>query len=237
VPFIWIRSLPSSTGAILQTVKFSTPTNQSQCLTLATVGPVVRWDGHQWWRALIPSTVARTDIQSGWVEENSLVDCDPDLSAPTSAATGTAGSPSATPSDGVTLTPPTSTQAAYEPFERGFMIWRQDNQTIYALINGAGFSLYQYDSYISLPSPTDIAPAGRYTPINGFGKVWNGEVYFGALIRDKVGWATAPEQAYTAQVSSYNVASVAKPDSHTIISLPNGRTVDMGSAFGSWSYN
>src|SRR5207247_806640 len=113
-----------STGTILQTVKFSTPTNQSQCLTVATVGPVIHWDGQQWWRALIPSTVARTDIQSGWVEENSLVDCDPDLSALTSTATVAAGSPSATASDVVTLIPPTSTQAAYEPFERGFMIWR-----------------------------------------------------------------------------------------------------------------
>jgi len=78
----------------------------------------------------------------------------------------------------------------------------------------------------------DTAPAGRYTPINGFGKVWNGEVYFGALIRDKVGWATAPEQHI--QLKSQATMLLLLPSRlayHNLVT--NGRTVDMGSAFGS----
>jgi len=236
VPFIWIRSSPSSAASILQTVKFSRPTNQSQCLTLATVDPVVRWDGHQWWRALISSTGARTDIQAGWVEENSLTDCIP------GTATATASSnivfPSATPPQSeTTQVPPTTTNAAYQPFERGLMIWRQDNQTIYVLFNTGNFSPYLFESYTGLANPNDIPPTGRYTPINGFGKVWNGETNFGALVRDKIGWATGLEQGYTATVSGYTVASVAKPDSHILITIPDGRTLDMGSAFSTWLLN
>jgi hypothetical protein len=235
IPFIWIRSSPSSTANVLQKLDFFRPKNSSQCLTIATIGPVVRWDGRQWWRELIPSVTSTITVKTGWVEENSLVDC-----AAQSSSTGfpnpeTTLSPIA--SSAMTMTVPTSTNAAYEPFERGFMIWRQDNQTIYVLLNGGSFVPYLSDSYVNLPNPTDTAPAGRYTPINGFGKTWNGLSYFGSLVRDKIGWATATEQGYTAQVSGYNIESAAKPDSHIIISLPNGRTVDMGSAFGSWSYN
>ena len=234
VLFIWIRSSPSSTASVLQTVNFFRPVNIDQCLTIATIGPVVRWDGRQWWRELIPSTTSTIDLKTGWVEENSLVDC---AAQSSSTAVAPETTPTPSPSTDMTMSPPISTNAAYEPFERGFMIWRQDNQTIYVLLNSGNFVPYSYDSYIGLPNPTDVAPSTRYTPINGFGKVWGGLPYFGSSVRDTIGWATAPEQGYTATISGYVVASAAKPDSHIMITLPNGRTVDMGSAFGSWSYN
>jgi hypothetical protein len=63
-----------------------------------------------------------------------------------------------------------SATTAYEPFERGWMLWRKDNDGIYAFFDGGG-----YDHY-SLP-PTDIlfwcADAQDLgNPRRGFGKVW-----------------------------------------------------------------
>lgn len=229
ISFIWIRSQPSSASAIVSTIDFFRPTTNSQCLTLV-VGPrTAKWDGQQWWRYIN----SLSDSISGWVEEKSLVDCKPTTSS--SLVT----QPTVSPSDSGNATPlpSTSTKAAYEPFERGIMLWRQDTQVVYVFMNGSGYTIFPLDSYNGLPSPIDIPPSGRYTPVNGFGKVWNGQNYFGTLIRDNIGWATAPEQGYTGQLSAYVVASAAKPNTRTTMTLPDGRSVSFDSAFNSWSYN
>ncbi len=230
VSFIWLRPQPSSSASSgVTTVVFFRPTTRSQCLTLGTVPTTVKWDGQQWWRYVN----SPSDSRSGWVEENSLVDCKP------TTASSVVTQPTASPSDSSNATPlpSTSIYAAYEPFERGIMLWRQDTQVIYVFMNGSGYTIFPVDSYNGLASPIDIPPAGRYTPVNGFGKVWNGHMYFGSSIRDTIGWATAPEQGYTAQVSGYVVASAAKPNTRTTMTLPNGRSVSFDSAFNSWSYN
>ena len=232
IPFIWIRNAPSSTAAILQTVKFSAPIDSSQCLTLETVGTVLRWNGQQWWRTLIPSVGARSDIKAGWVEENSLVDCNPN--APVSTATVT---PSLSSSSFITPFPPVSTYAAYQPYENGIMIWRQDDQSVYVLSNKGSFVVYTVNDYSSLASPTDVPTAGRYTPVNAFGKVWNGEQFRDTSVRDVMGWATAPELGYTAAISAYSNGCLGKCDINTKISLPNGRTAELSTAFYTWKFN
>ena len=232
VPFIWIRSSPSSAASILQTVKFSHPTNQSQCLTIATIGPVVRWDGHQWWRELIPSTPANLDIKSGWVEENSLVDCNLGTTAPTVTIAPTLSS-----SSFITPLPSVSTYAAYQSYENGIMIWRQDNQTVYVLSNNGSFVAYLVNDYAGLVAPTDVPPAGRYTPVNAFGKVWNGALFRDTSVRDTMGWATAPERGYTAAISGYSNGCYAKCNIQTTISLPDGHTAELSTAFFTWKFN
>jgi len=232
ISFIWIRNAPSSTAAILQTIKFSRPTSQNQCLTLATVGPVVRWDGQQWWRAITPSSPGRTDIQAGWVEENSLVDCNLQSVTVTTVNPGITPSPSSE----VTPLPPTSTYAAYQPFQNGMMIWRQDTQVVYVLVINGGPSQFAVSQYAGLPEPTDVAPASYYTPVNAFGKVWNGINYGEKRFGDRLGWAIAQEQGYTASISGYVVASAAKPNTVTDITLPDGRTVEIETAFPSWHF-
>jgi hypothetical protein len=44
----------------------------------------------------------------------------------------------------------------------------------------------------------EVPPAGLYQPINGFGKAW---VEIDSA-RERLGWATAPEQGYTMEIQS-----------------------------------
>ncbi|MBI1280208.1 MAG: hypothetical protein GC179_18930 [Anaerolineaceae bacterium] len=235
IPFVWLRNQPNSSAKTLQTIDFVRPTNQSQCLKIAQTGENRVWDGVQWWR-LIRVTNTTT---YGWVEETSLTACTPTSSNPTDlAVTLTSPAPASVgaPQAGITQSPIVTTYAAYQPFENGMMIWRQDTQMVYVLINGAGHDQVGLGTYSGWPVPADRPPVGRFTPVNAFGKVWNGELYFGTLIRDLLGWAIASEQGYTATITDYYVASVVKPDSHTLITLPDGRTVDMEFAFNSWNF-
>lgn len=60
---------------------------------------------------------------------------------------------------------------AYEPFERGWMLWRRDNDGHYALFNDGRFAVYWYPP--GEPpnfSCTEAAAAGM--PRRGFGRVW-----------------------------------------------------------------
>ena len=232
VPLIWIRSSPSPTASIVQTVKFSVPLESSQCLTLGTAGPVSRWDGQQWWRAIIASIAAKSDTKAGWVEENSLVDCSPNGSA--SIATIT---PPLSASSFITQLPSVSTYAAYQPYENGIMIWRQDDQTVYVLSSMGSFVAYSINDYASLATPTDVPAKGRYTPVNAFGKVWNGAQFRDRSVRDTMGWATAAEQGYTAAISAFSNGCYAKCNIQTTISLPDGHTVELSTAFFTWKYN
>ncbi len=94
---------------------------------------------------------------------------------------------------------PASTSAAAEQyFENGRMIWIESEQSIFVLINGDG--VYQYaDTWTAGQpdgDPSLSAPAGRYKPVRGFGKVWSNDPY----IQSRLGWAMAPEKGYQAQL-------------------------------------
>jgi hypothetical protein len=106
-----------------------------------------------------------------------------------------------------------TTQAAYQPYGQGLMVWRQDTGTIYVF--GLGLGYYPQSSYEGLPDNvcTDLAP-GVICPINGFGRIWGNEPY----IRRTLGWPTAGEQAYTATIVSRGIQLVS-------ITLPDGRKV------------
>jgi hypothetical protein len=90
-------------------------------------------------------------------------------------------------------------QATYQPFEHGFMIWRDGK--IWAFYDsGGGISVI--DSYnggetLYYQDPPD----GLYHPIRRIGKVW---VDF-ELLRAAQGWATAPEEDYTMAFQSVSV--------------------------------
>jgi uncharacterized protein YraI len=67
--------------------------------------------------------------------------------------------------------PEQSIWSAYESFERGWMLWRQDNDGHYALFNGGGYAAYWYPP----ADPPDFAcrdaqALGR--PRRGFSRVW-----------------------------------------------------------------
>jgi len=112
---------------------------------------------------------------------------------------------------------------AYQPFERGFMIWRGDTRQIFVFFNDTGRSLVVPDTWVE-GEPLNILsqpPAGLYAPERGFGKVWLNTVE----IMNGLGWATGPELSYAMRVQE----SGRVDDPRTFLALPDGRVVSTGS--------
>jgi hypothetical protein len=107
-----------------------------------------------------------------------------------------------------------TTQAIYQPFMNGFMIYEADDSFI--LVFGlASVGIYPPTSLRNLPDNTYTdAPDGFYAPINDFGRIWGND----ENLRKYMGWATTPEQSYQATVNELGEESIS-------ISLPDGRTV------------
>lgn len=98
-----------------------------------------------------------------------------------------------------------TTWAAEETFEHGRMIWLQEvragsttyQKIILVFFDNGRFERYQ-DTWTEAEPESDpsiVPPAGLYQPIRGFGKLWRSD----SSIRDRLGWATAPEQGFNAQ--------------------------------------
>ncbi len=89
--------------------------------------------------------------------------------------------------------PPQTIQAAYQPFEGGYMVWRQDTELIVIYFADTNSFMLRPDTYtegdITFP---EAPPEGLLQPINGFGKVWVEE----ESLRDRLGWALSVEQGY-----------------------------------------
>lgn len=110
-----------------------------------------------------------------------------------------------------------STYAAFQQYERGFMIWRGDTSDIYVFSSGAG-SVWYYpvSGYGWLPdNPIFDIPAGYIRPINGFGRVWGSY----SAVRDSIGYATSSEQGFDTLVtiSANAVAGLTLPDGRQIV--------------------
>lgn len=87
---------------------------------------------------------------------------------------------------------------AEQHFEHGLMLWVEAEDRIYVL--------YDQDQYTSrweiftdeweegdpVEDPSLTPPPGLYQPQRGFGLVWRE----GSLVRDRLGWALAPETGY-----------------------------------------
>lgn len=101
-------------------------------------------------------------------------------------------------------TGPATTQAAEQRFERGRMLWLKELHYRSETVTGVVLALYDDGRWARFADtwaegepeadPTIAAPAGKLQPIRGFGKVWREH----AEVRAGLGWATAPEQGYTA---------------------------------------
>ena len=88
----------------------------------------------------------------------------------------------------------TATDAATQPFERGWMFWRANLRTIDVLHTGGGWVRYDdtWDDSQPAEDPS-LAPDGLWQPVRGFGKVWREQ-----LGGDEagIGWALEPERGY-----------------------------------------
>lgn len=94
--------------------------------------------------------------------------------------------------------------AVLQHFEHGLMVWFQDYGETYILIeDGSPFKPYsQAMDTVGIANPTGpdpalAPPAGLYQPVAGFAKFWRGLVPGYEWARPALGWATAPEQAYS----------------------------------------
>ena len=87
-----------------------------------------------------------------------------------------------------------TTQAAFQAFEHGLMIWRGDTKQIYALHDDGSLAYYNdtWDESQPVDDSAQVPPDGFFQPVRGFGKLWRTEV----RLASKLGWALAPEQGY-----------------------------------------
>ncbi len=144
---------------------------------------------------------------------------------------------------------PYTTQAIYQPFQHGFMLWREDENCVYAIQNGTdGGSpfavipaaipaepdsmIHSYGYCLSVAPLTDThveatPPSGLIMPSGVLGKVWS---YY-PEIQTALGYATQPEQDYTATIPTNEGAAVMDGTPFTInqITLPDGSILACGS--------
>lgn len=90
-----------------------------------------------------------------------------------------------------------TTYAAYQEFERGFMIWHENSGEIIAFTESPN-AVYRFAevTYDHLPENPVLEepPSGLVKPIRGFGRVWGNFPH----VRSLLGWGTVSEFGYTA---------------------------------------
>jgi hypothetical protein len=144
---------------------------------------------------------------------------------------------------------PYVTEAIYQPFEHGFMLWRADQNCVYAIRTDVSYSPHAAIIPVAIPTPSDdtnyayayclslapltdrtvqaVPPAGLSLPTGVLGKIWN---YYDE-IRAELGYATAPEQHYTATIPTNAGAAFMDGSPFTIaqMTLPDGTIFACGS--------
>jgi hypothetical protein len=87
-----------------------------------------------------------------------------------------------------------TTGAAFQMFENGFMVWREDLDQIFVMTYDGSLTIRQNDyTEGETLNFNETPPDGREVPARGFGKLWIND----AGIRSQLGWATAAERGYT----------------------------------------
>ena len=121
--------------------------------------------------------------------------------------------------------------AAYQSYQRGFMIWRADNESVYVFYandgsSGGSYSVFPINAYRYLPDNpfADSAPAGLVRPINAFGRVWG----HNQTVRNGLGWAVETERGFNTTI----VMTGLVPQTMT---LPDGGALLLTQS-GQWAY-
>lgn len=121
--------------------------------------------------------------------------------------------------------------AAYEPFEHGHMVWRSDTREIYVLYADGSFEIYQDTWLEGDPVDISVTPApGLHAPVRGFGNLYARH----APVRERLGWATAPEAGYTMWVETIRGGSGRYPATSAYFTLPDNRVVNLYPFTSTW---
>ncbi|HUW13597.1 MAG TPA: restriction endonuclease [Anaerolineae bacterium] len=93
--------------------------------------------------------------------------------------------------------------SAWQPFERGYMLWRSDSDAAYAFAGSSeGMWLELSDRWDgSAPVSRGDPPAGLQAPIRGFGYVWsrNDDLFH------NLGWAADQEKGFCASLQPFEL--------------------------------
>lgn len=122
-----------------------------------------------------------------------------------------------------------ATYAAYQPFEHGFMLWRDDTDEIYVFYSNDDWARYIDVWQEGMPERAEILspPVGRQQPKRGFGSVWLRR----PEVRRGLGWALVEEvpTAITFQpyergqmLWSHHTGVLVLPASHWLAPLGRG---------------
>jgi hypothetical protein len=114
--------------------------------------------------------------------------------------------------------------AAYEPFERGYMVWRSDTLEIQVLHADGSYETYENTWHEA--DPVEIPgspPPGLFAPVRGFGNLYASQ----PDLRERLGWATAPEEGYTMRVETIPGGSGRYPATSVYFTLPNSNKVNL----------
>ncbi len=106
--------------------------------------------------------------------------------------------------------------SAFEPFEHGFMFWREDRREIYVLFaDGSWDELSdQWREGDATWSCPDLAPTNSPpTPLRGFGRVWCKE----AGVRDRIGRATGVETGAERAVQDFQQGVMFQAEDHIYV--------------------
>ncbi|MBN1659568.1 MAG: protein kinase [Anaerolineae bacterium] len=108
------------------------------------------------------------------------------------------------------------TWAAWQEFERGGMVWRNDTDTVYTFVQTSsappGGRWQEFDEKWdgSYPDGVDMSPPPRlYEPVRGFGALWRN--YLGGPTGE-LGWAREEEKGFCARVQPFELGFVLKSD-------------------------
>jgi photosystem II stability/assembly factor-like uncharacterized protein len=118
-------------------------------------------------------------------------------------------------------------QMAWQPFERGHMLWRADTREVYVLSTAGGantWAAYADEWQEGLPDrdPALVPPAGLEQPIRGFGTVWREQL---GGPQAAVGWARAAERGYGGYAQAF--------EHGLLLAAPEGRAYALFDD-GSW---
>ena len=135
------------------------------------------------------------------------------------------------------------TEAAFQPFERGQLIWLKTPGRYFILENQnvAPGDIRRPLSTIADPltvsrqtADTVKPPANLYAPTSGFGLIWRGDVEASSGFRAQLGWALQPEVGYEASYQCDDAApSGGRVWQTCYLTVPSGQIIAALST-GAW---
>ncbi len=105
---------------------------------------------------------------------------------------------------------PHEMDAAFQPFEKGAMIWRGDTNQVYVLYNDGSWEQFA-DTWQSDQPESDphiVPPAGRLQPKRGFGLVWREH----EQVLEGLGWALEEESTHLVLAQAFERGALLKLD-------------------------